>query len=83
MLDDGVGAAGCCRLYALALLSEAPFSMDELPVDDEKLPHHDQVLVIENVAVEHVWNVFSGIGVESGCDDDLTLGIHQHGVLPT
>ena len=55
----------------------------ELLVDDDELPHHAQVLVVEYVAVKHIRSVFSGISIESGDDNDLAFGIHQHGVLPT
>ena len=52
-------------------------------LNDYELPHHAEILMVKDVAVEHVGSVFSGIAIESGGDNDLTVGIHQHGVLPT
>jgi len=52
-------------------------------IDDEELRHHMQVFMVKNVEVEHIRNVLGGISVEPGGDNDLALGIHQHGVLPS
>ncbi len=60
-----------------------PRQLTNLLINDEELSHHAQVFVIKDVAVEHIWSVFSGIRVESGRDNDLAFVIHQHGVLPT
>ena len=54
----------------------------KLLINDKELPHHVQVFMVKNVAVEHIRNGFGGVGVKSGGDDDLALGIHQHRVLP-
>lgn len=55
----------------------------KLLINDEELSHHAQVFVIKDVAVEHIWSVFSGIRVESGDDNDIAFFIHQHGVFPS
>ena len=52
-------------------------------LNDYELPHHAQVFMIENVAVEHIRSVFSGISIKAGGDDDLAVRVHPHGVLPT
>jgi len=54
-------------------------SRPQLLINDEELPHHAQILVIKNMAVEHVRDFCSGIRIESGGDNDLTFGIRQQG----
>lgn len=61
----------------------SPRQVTRLLINDEELSHHAQIFVIKDVAVEHIWRVFSGIRVESGDDNDLAFVIHQHSVLPT
>ena len=68
-------------LYPLQILR--PRQVAKLLINYQELPHHAQILVIENVAVEHIRSVKSGISIEADGDNYLTLGIHQHGVLPT
>ena len=42
-----------------------PRQVTKLLVDDEELPHHAQVLMIENVTVVHVRSIVIGVGVEA------------------
>ena len=40
--------------------------VNRLLINDEELSHHAQVFVIKDVAVEHIWRVFSSIGIDEG-----------------